>query len=74
VTSTTNDIGGGVAVTNKLIVGHVDNSEYPQITVDSQLVLTTPAAAAAPVPVIMAFSRTGARCSRRAFNPTTVRV
>lgn len=39
----------------KHLVGHVDNSSYPQIKVDIQLTLTTPANATGPVPVIMEF-------------------
>ena len=34
---------GDVPVVTKQLVGHVDNSSYPQITVDIQLTLTTPA-------------------------------
>jgi hypothetical protein len=41
-------------ITRKLI-GHVDNSAYPQITVDIQLSLSTPANARGPVPVILEF-------------------
>lgn len=50
---------GEVAVLTKRLVGHVDNSSWPQITVNIDLTLTTPANAAGPVPVIMelAFSR-----------------
>jgi hypothetical protein len=55
VTSTTHDNVGDVAVITKKLVGHVDNSAYPAITVDIQLTLTTPAAATGPVPVIMEF-------------------
>jgi hypothetical protein len=33
----------------------VDNSAYPQVTIEIQLSLTTPTNAAAPVPVIMEF-------------------
>lgn len=43
----------GIPVVTKLLVGHVDNSSYPQITVDIELTLITPAKAAGPVPVIM---------------------
>jgi hypothetical protein len=43
----------GVAVVTKKLVGHVDNSSYPLISVDIQLTLTVPAKAAGPVPVIM---------------------
>jgi hypothetical protein len=56
VTSTRNEqIGDRAAVTRKL-VGHVDNSAYPLISVDIQLTLTIPANATGPVPVIMEFS------------------
>jgi hypothetical protein len=55
VTSTTEEKDGDVAVITKKLVGHVDNSSYPAIHVDIQLALTTPAAAAGPVPVIMEF-------------------
>ncbi len=39
-------------ITRKL-VGHVDNSSYPLITVDIQLTLSTPENATGPVPVIL---------------------
>ena len=55
VTKTTDETVGEVAVITKQLVGHVDNSAYPQITVDIGLTLTTPAAAAGPVPVVMEF-------------------
>ena len=44
---------GGIDVIVKHLVGHVDNSSYPQISVNIQLVLTTPAHAAGPVPIMM---------------------
>src|SRR5690349_3432894 len=53
VTSTTREMNGDVPVITKQLVGHVDNSSYPAITVNIQLTLTTPAEAAGPVPVIM---------------------
>jgi len=56
VTSTSNDKVGDVPVVTRKLVGHVDNSSYPAITVDIQLTLTRPASAAGPVPVIMEFS------------------
>jgi len=55
VTSTTEGKNGDVPIITKQLVGHVDNSAYPLITVDIQLTLTTPAAATAPVPVMMEF-------------------
>jgi hypothetical protein len=59
VVSTANDKNGDVPVIVKQVAGHVDNSSYPQITVDIQLVLTTPASATGPVPVIMEFGGMG---------------
>jgi hypothetical protein len=55
VAKTTDETVGEVAVVTKQLVGHVDNSAYPQITVDIQLALTTPANATGPVPVVMEF-------------------
>jgi hypothetical protein len=55
VTGTTRDKVGDVAVVTKRLLGHVDNSAYPQIKVDIQLTLTTPADAKGPVPVMMEF-------------------
>jgi (4-O-methyl)-D-glucuronate---lignin esterase len=55
VVSATNEMSGGVPVITKKIVGHVDNSSYPQINVEIPLTLTTPAKAAGPVPVMMEF-------------------
>src|SRR6266550_3607384 len=54
--STTRGMNGDVPIVTKQLVGHVDNSSYPQITVDIQLTLTTPANATGPVPVIMELS------------------
>jgi hypothetical protein len=55
VTSTATEQDGGVPVLVKKLVGHVDNSAYPPITVDIQLTLGTPAKATGPVPVMMEF-------------------
>jgi hypothetical protein len=55
VTETTEGKVGDVAVVTKRLVGHVDNANCPQITVDIQLTLTTPAGAKGPVPVMMEF-------------------
>jgi hypothetical protein len=53
VVSTTREKNGDVPVITKRLVGHVDNSSDPAISVDIDLTLTTPANAAGPVPVIM---------------------
>jgi (4-O-methyl)-D-glucuronate---lignin esterase len=55
ITSTTEEVNGGLKVVTKKLVGHVDNSSYPLIKVDIQLTLTTPAKADGPVPVMMEF-------------------
>lgn len=55
VNSTTKETNGNIPVITKQLTGHVDNSAYPQVTVDIKLSLTTPANAAGPVPVIMEF-------------------
>jgi hypothetical protein len=55
VTSTTEGKNGDIEIITKQLVGHVDNSSCPVITVDIQLTLTTPAKATGPVPVMMEF-------------------
>jgi hypothetical protein len=55
VVSTTQEKAGDVPVITKKLVGHVDNSLYPLIKVDIQLMLSTPANATGPVPVVMEF-------------------
>jgi hypothetical protein len=55
VSNTTRETVSDVPVITKSLVGHVDNSSYPSVTVNIQLTLTTPANAAGPVPVIMEF-------------------
>lgn len=60
-TSVTNEVKFDTPVITKQLIGHVDNSSYPQITVDIRLTLTTPANAKGPVPVIMEFGFGGPR-------------
>jgi hypothetical protein len=55
VKSTTEGKNGDVDIVTKQLVGHVDNSAYPQVTVDIQTTLTLPAHAAGPVPVMILF-------------------
>ncbi|MGZ5191067.1 MAG: alpha/beta hydrolase family protein [Flavisolibacter sp.] len=55
VVSVKNDTNNHVAVITKKLVGHVDNSSYPEVKVDIDLTLTTPANASGPVPIIMEF-------------------
>ncbi len=56
IVSTIDTVIGNIKAVTKNLLGHVDNSSYPDITVDIQLSLTTPADAGKPVPVIMEFS------------------
>jgi hypothetical protein len=56
VASTTREVNGDLAVVTKKLVGHVDNSSYPPVSVSIDLTLTTPAKATGPVPVIMELS------------------
>jgi hypothetical protein len=58
VIGTTREMNGEVPVLTKQLVGHVDNSSYPHVTVDIDLRLTTPANATRPVPVMMQFGFT----------------
>jgi hypothetical protein len=55
VASTKNEMNGDVPVITKELIGHVDNSSYPEVTVDMRLTLSTPANAKGSVPVIMEF-------------------
>jgi hypothetical protein len=55
VVSAMPDTVGGIRVVTKKLIGRVDNSAYPFITVNIELTLTVPADAAGPVPVIMEF-------------------
>jgi lysophospholipase L1-like esterase len=57
VANTTNSTAGAYPVIERQLVGHVDNPAYPEITVDIQMTLVTPAAAKRPVPVMMMFGR-----------------
>jgi hypothetical protein len=48
---------GFMPVIAKRLVGHVDNSAYPEINVDISMTVVVPANAKGPVPVLMMFSR-----------------
>jgi peptidoglycan/xylan/chitin deacetylase (PgdA/CDA1 family) len=56
VISTTKETQGNIPVVTKKLVGHVNNSAYPAITVNIDMTLTTPANATGPVPVMMELS------------------
>jgi len=48
-----------IQVITKQLVGHVDNSSYPAITVNIGMTLVTPANATGPVPIVMQFGGGG---------------
>lgn len=48
---------GWTPVIAKQVIGHVDNSEYPLINVDINMIVVVPANAKGPVPVLMMFGR-----------------
>jgi len=56
VASTTDTKTGVFPVVEKKLIGHVDNSACPAITVDIQMTLVTPANAKGPVPVMVMLS------------------
>ncbi len=56
VVSVTHELNGDVPIITKTLIGHVDNSAYPLITVDMELKLSTPARASGPVPVVMEYT------------------
>jgi len=52
-------VNGDVPVVTKQLVGHVDNHDCPQITVDIKMTLTTPENAKGAVPVMLEFGFPG---------------
>ena len=55
VTKTEEGEMGGIAIVTKTLVGHVDNSAFPQIKVAIQASFTVPKHAAGKVPIILQF-------------------
>jgi hypothetical protein len=55
VTKTVSAEVGGRPVVGKRLVGRANNSAYPAITVEAQMILVTPAEAKTPVPLMMMF-------------------
>ena len=78
VTNTVKRWSGSHAVIGKQLVGHVDNSADPDINVDIQMTLVTPADAKGPVPVMIMFGggRPARRCPfrRRSRRPMPAQV
>lgn len=57
IASSENVVIASHPVIKQQLVGHVDNSSYPLINVDIQMLLVTPTDAATAVPVMMMFGR-----------------
>jgi hypothetical protein len=55
VLSTRDTVDGGYPVTIRELVGRVDNTAYPDIEVNIELVVGTPANATGPVPLVLEF-------------------
>ena len=55
VTGAKNETIGGIPAVTRDLIGHVDNSSYPLITVDIRASLTLPAKITKPIPVMMEF-------------------
>src|SRR5262245_13059057 len=69
VTGTTEGNSGGIPTITKTLVGHVDNSQYPQISVNIQASFTVPAGAMAPVPMLIEFGGFGGGFGPRRGGP-----
>ncbi len=61
VKSSTDSKTGVFPVVEKQLVGHVDNSAYPSISVDIEMTLVTPGNAKSAVPVMIMFSSAAIR-------------
>jgi (4-O-methyl)-D-glucuronate---lignin esterase len=67
ITETKNEISGVTPTVTKTLVGHVDNSAYPQVVVDIRASFTVPMNATDPVPMMVAFG--GGRFGRNFNRP-----
>jgi (4-O-methyl)-D-glucuronate---lignin esterase len=59
VSNVTDGLVGKLQANGKRVVGHVDNSAWPAISVDIRMTVVTPAGARQPVPVLMMFGGFG---------------
>ena len=55
VSNVTDGLVGKLRANGKQLIGHVDNSGYPDIVVDIRMTVVTPATNKAPVPMLMMF-------------------
>lgn len=59
VSNVTDGLVGKIPANGQRLVGHVDNSAFPAITVDIRMAVVTPVGAKGPVPVLMMFGGFG---------------
>ncbi len=59
VSNVTDGLVGSLPANGKQLVGHVDNSSCPTISVDIRMTVVTPSSAKGPVPVLMMFGGFG---------------
>ena len=59
VSNMTDGLVGNLPASGKRLVGHVDNSACPALTVDIRMTVVTPAGTKGPVPVLMMFGGFG---------------
>ncbi|HEY7090655.1 MAG TPA: hypothetical protein VH518_21330 [Tepidisphaeraceae bacterium] len=65
VTATTRGTSGAIPTVTRTLVGHVDSSAYPEVSVNIQASVTVPAEAKQPVPVMVLFGGFGFGPGRR---------
>jgi hypothetical protein len=68
ISNITDGVVGTLRATGKQLFGHVDNSAYPEISVDIRMTLVTPAASTNRVPVLMMFGGFGGNGMPRPVN------
>lgn len=59
VSNITDGLVGNLSANGKQLIGHVDNSTFPSISVDIRMTVAIPAHAKGPVPVLMMFGGFG---------------
>lgn len=69
VSNVTDGLIGKTPANGKLLIGHVDNSACPAISVDIRMTLITPPGVKGPVPVLMMFGGFGDGMPRPAGTP-----
>jgi hypothetical protein len=55
VTETKEEMAGAVRTNVRYLTGHVDNSAYPAVSVDMEMLIVLPADAAGPAPIVLNF-------------------